>query len=49
VKSSVHLFQGKTPPSVESPIVAPHPMLDVSKLRAATDLAVKVKSMLSSR
>jgi HK97 family phage prohead protease len=49
VKSSAHLFQGKAPPLVEPPIVTPHPMLDVSKLRAATDLAVKVKSMLSSR
>lgn len=49
VKTSAHLFQGKASPSVEPAIVTPHPMLDVSKLRAATDLAAKVKSMLSSR
>jgi len=49
VKSSAHLFQVKVPPlEAPEPIVAPHPLLDVSKLRAATDLAVKVKAMLGS-
>jgi len=48
-KSSAHLFQGKSPPSGAN--TSPHhrPLLDVSKLRAATDLAVKVKAMLGSR
>ena len=51
VKSSPHLFQTKTPPGVEPPVIVtpPHPLLDVSKLRAASDLAAKVKAMLGSR
>lgn len=47
VKSSVHLF-GKTAPSAPAAIVEQHPLLDASKLRAAADLAARVKSMLSS-
>jgi HK97 family phage prohead protease len=48
-KSSAHLFGGKPAPSGPTSRVPNRPLLDVSKLRAATDLAVKVKAMLGSR
>jgi len=60
VKSSSHLFLDKTTPVVGpviEPVIMPviepaidqHPRLDVNKLMAAADLAVKVKAMLGSR
>ena len=48
-KGSAHLFRDKSAPSGSSVIRPSHPLLDVSKLRAASDLAAKVKAMLGSR
>jgi HK97 family phage prohead protease len=49
VKKSVHLFHGKTPQEAARVIEPTHPLLDVHKLRAATDLAIKARALLSSR
>lgn len=48
VKNSSHLFQGK-PPQEGPAGLPPHLRLDVTKLKAATDLAVKAKALLGSR
>jgi len=47
VKGSAHLFQGKVSPSVEPPIVTPHPLLDVSRLAPVAELIAKAKATLS--
>jgi len=49
VKSSPHLFQTKTPPGVEPPVIATpsHPLLDVSRLQPVAELIAKAKATLS--
>ena len=47
VKGSAHLFQGKVSPSVEPPIVTPHPLLDVSRVAPVAELIAKAKATLS--
>ena len=49
VKSSPHLFQTKTPPGVEPPVIVtpPHPLLDVSRLQPVAELIAKAKATLS--